>query len=174
MTSFRLVPCGCERSRMKCHFPGLLRFGVNYSESAYMRIYHDWVEYGQPICFTFSSEILTDDLWMFVRRDYIPFCRGAWSCFYVVEVYAEASRDFFYYVFCELPLWVSLECLSPIFSGVCVVKCLEVALYCVVCMLLELSVFKCICTCPHKELSLICQCLYSKRWEGGEREDGFQ
>ena len=52
---------------------------------------------------------------------------------------------------------------------------LEVVLYCVVCMLLELSVYECICTCPHGELSLICQRLYSKRWGkggggGGERE----
>ena len=28
MSSFTLVPCGCERSRMRRHFPGLLHFGI--------------------------------------------------------------------------------------------------------------------------------------------------
>ena len=28
LPSFMLVPWGYERSRMRCHFPGLLRFGI--------------------------------------------------------------------------------------------------------------------------------------------------
>ena len=73
--------------------------------------------------------------------------------------------------------WVWSASRRPWWCRGVVILLLKVVLYCVACMLLELSVYECICTCPHGELSLICQRLYSKRWGRGggerEREDSF-
>ena len=180
MPFFTLVPCGCERSRMRRHFPGLLRFGITPN---LLICKFTMIGSNGSLIILFASHSALKYSLMTSGCLYAKIMFRLQRCIVVLLCSWRLCRT------CGSLSWFLPLCIlqTPYLGefgvplanlgGVGVlwyfIKCLEVVLYCVACMLLELLVFEYVYLPSRRtELDLPVP-IYSKQWEGEEKEAGF-